>query len=208
MWACSNIFSIDFLLCLHSVGLRWLCCAQRQHRRLWGCCRERGNDYRYRQKNTVIMIRDKRISQSAQDLSGRVTFQCRPNLVSLCIKTRWRIMRTSNGKHESGRKSKHGKRHCLLQLLAVILWIGAAKFCHCLLILCVDLFSFLFYKGTTCGVHLLEVYLDLQEHWRMSFTDFSLAVFYLLLCSQRIRHRSFLSAAQQITAHWKDISFN
>lgn len=33
------------------------------------------------------MIRDKRISQSARDLSDRITFYCRPNLFSLCIKT-------------------------------------------------------------------------------------------------------------------------
>lgn len=56
VWASSDIFSIDFLLCLHSMGLRWLCCAQWQHRRLEGCCREKGNDYGFRQKNTVIMI--------------------------------------------------------------------------------------------------------------------------------------------------------
>lgn len=36
--------------------------------------------------DTVITIRDKRISQSVRDLSDWVTFHCRPNL--FCIKTR------------------------------------------------------------------------------------------------------------------------
>lgn len=53
------------------------------------------------------MIRDELISQGARDLSDWVTFHRRQNLFSLCIETRGRIMRTSNGKHESGIKSEH-----------------------------------------------------------------------------------------------------
>lgn len=100
MWACSYIFSIDFLLFLHSLGL---CCAQLQRWRRRGCGRgERKWHNQCRQKNTVIiMIEKKKISQCGRDLNDSVAFCCCLNLFFTLL-----YMWTSSGSCESGMKKK------------------------------------------------------------------------------------------------------
>lgn len=97
VWACSNIFSIDFLLFLHSLGL---CCAQPQRWRRRGCGRgERKWHNQRRQKNTVIIMIEKK--QCERHLSDSVAFRCCLNLSFT-----WQYMWTPSGSYESGIKMK------------------------------------------------------------------------------------------------------
>lgn len=99
MWACSNIFSIDFLLFLHSLGL---CCAQPRRWRRRGCGRgERKWHNQCRQKNSVIiMMEKKRISQCGRDLSDSLALRwCLNRFFTLYyVNVQWRFWKEHRNK--------------------------------------------------------------------------------------------------------------